>query len=93
MERGPSQVGAGRGVLERGRVEQDRGVVLGGGRLGVVHHQPVVEGALQLHGLVAQGDVADVGVVVLHAQAAVRGLHGSDLTHALVAVPARQAAT
>ncbi|CAI7977049.1 hypothetical protein FRAHR75_300014 [Frankia sp. Hr75.2] len=49
--------------LRRGQVEQKQRVVVGGTGFGVVHDQPMVGGAFQSQGLVAEGEVTDVGVV------------------------------
>lgn len=52
-----------RGLLLPEQVEQDHRVVIGGAGLGVGRHHAVTEGAFQLHGLVAESEVADLGVV------------------------------
>lgn len=52
-----------RGLLLPEHVEQHHRVVIGGVWLGVVRHHAVAGGAFQFHGLVAEGEVADVGVV------------------------------
>jgi len=44
-------------------VEEDQRVVFGGAGLGVVGDEVLSGCADELHGLVAEGDVADVGVV------------------------------
>ncbi|MCW2915898.1 MAG: hypothetical protein JWN52_3966 [Actinomycetia bacterium] len=50
-------------MLGRGHIEEGHGVVVGGAGLGVVGDQAMAGGAVQAHGLVSEGEVADVGVV------------------------------